>query len=442
MTVKRLFKRIWDFLGSRDLSVFIFVMGMTYFLVLIIFATVVPSPRVTAISKLLPYKVLYILFFINLIVCEIKWIPVIIRRCRKQKPPETAEEMERFRHRTEVGSQESGVRRLEKYLRRKGYKVQGPGARGQGSEVETSSLLLHAYRGRFSPLGSLLFHLSFLFFLIGVGMGILYRFDGSIRLAEGQEVSKSGVEYIDLEISEHLSLPKIYFKAEKVAAAFWGNKLLFTELKADISFGGGKGTVRIGQPLKVDRWRKVTMAGIGITPHYILKDGAGRELKQGDVNLNIFAPGNIDAFQIPGTPYVAEVSFYPDFEDKAGKASSRSMNTVNPVYDLAVRKSGKRAYRGLLKPGEEAYFDGLSLSFPSFKYNGVFTVVYDGGFIFVWIGFILLAASLLWRLLLYRREIIVWQEGDKTFAAGRSDYYQNLFSSELRRISMACCAEV
>lgn len=106
MVKRPVYKRIWDFLGSRNLSVFIFVMGMTYFLMLAVFAIVVPLDWVTRIGNLLPYKVLYIIFFINLIICEIRWIPVVIRKCKKLKRPETVEDWQRFGHGITVQSSE------------------------------------------------------------------------------------------------------------------------------------------------------------------------------------------------------------------------------------------------------------------------------------------------------------------------------------------------
>ncbi|MDO8446236.1 MAG: cytochrome c biogenesis protein ResB [Deltaproteobacteria bacterium] len=438
--IRPIYKRIWDFLGSRDLSVFIFVMGMTYFLILAIFGIVAPLPSVTNISKLLPYKVLYILFFINLLICEIKWIPVIIRRCRKPRPPETADEMARFRDKIVVSGQWSVASGLEKYLRRRGYKIQGSGVSGQGSEnpsllAPRSSLLLYAYKGRFSPIGNLLFHISFLFLLIGVGLSIFYRFDGTLLVAEGQGISGEDAEYISSTETEYASPPDISFKVEKITPAFWKDMLLFTDLKADMSFdeGKGRGAIRLSQPLRIAGAR-VTITGIGITPLYILKDDQGMELARSYVNLSIFLPGSEGDFQILDSPYRVRVSFYPDFELKDGKGSTRSMNPVNPTFEVMVSKNWKRVFKGFLKPDEEARFDDLSLSFPEFKYNGIFRVVYDRGFVFIWTGFILMIAGLAWRLVVYRKEIVIWEEEGKVSLSGRSDYYQNLFVSELRSL--------
>lgn len=439
-TARPIYKRLWDFLGSRDLSVFVFVMGMTYFLILAIFGILVPLPGVTNISKLLPYKVLYILFFINLLICEIKWIPVIIRRCRKPRAPETADEMERFGHKITVSSQQSAVSSLERYLRRRGYRVRsresGVGSQESSLIPHPSSLLLYAYKGRFSPIGNLLFHISFLFLLIGVGLSTFYRFDGTLLLAEGQGVSGGDAVYLSSTETEFVYPPEIAFEVEKVTPIFWKEMLLFTELKADIIYNGGTGVVRLSKPVRINGAR-VTITGIGITPAYLLTDGQGRELDKGYVNLNIFTPGSEDRFQIPDSPYRLRVSFYPDFELRDGRAINRSMNPVNPVFEVRVFRGRDRVFKGFLRPGEEAHFDGLSLSFPEFKYSGMFRVVYDRGFGFIWTGFILMIAGLVWRLLIYRKEVVIFREGNKITVAGHSDYYRNLFVYEIERLANA-----
>lgn len=427
---------------------------------------VVPLPHVINISKLLPYKFLYLLFFINLVICEIKWIPVVIRKCKKPKPPGTLDEMERFGHKTMVTGQWSVVSSgLEKYLRRRGYKIQiqDSGVMGQSESREdekigrcedehsqplnfsTSHLLdssrptshvspvLYAYKGRFSPIGNLLFHFSFLFLLAGIALSMFYRFDGTLLLAEGQELSGPG-QYLSYSATGIASPPEMSFKVEKITPSFWRDALLFVDLKADVAHGADKEVVRLSQPLKMDG-AKVTITGMGITPLYVFKDAQGRESDSGYVNLNIFMPGAEDNFQIPGTPYKVYVSFYPDFELKDNKPVTRSMNPVNPAFGIRVSGYGGWVFNGYLRPGEEANFDGLSLSFPEFKYAGLFKVVYDRGFGLIWSGFILMITGLAWRLLIYKKEIVVWKEGDATYIAGHTEHYKNLFKPELECIA-------
>lgn len=442
MDEKGIDRRIWNFLGSRDFSVFIFIMGLTYTFILVIFGMLVPVPWVNNLSKLLPFKVLYILFFVNLIICEIKWLPVIIIRCRKNKKPETIEDMERFRHQITVQSSESKVQEVEKYLKWRGYRV-----RSQKSELRSqesgeknfsllphSSLILHASKGRFSPLGNLFFHISFLFLLCGVGVSSLFRFEGGARVPEGYDFSGSIPEYSVISASPLASTPKLYFSLEKISPKFWEGQLLFTDLKADIKYQGGTGSAWISSPLKIDK-AKVTINSISISPMYILKNKEGKELDRGYVNLAVFVPGSEDHFQIPGYPHQIYVSFYPDHEVRDGQIINRSMELKNPAYFIKVYRGKLLVFSGLIRQGEEATFESLRLSFPEMRYWGEFRIIKDPGFVFIWTAFILFGIGLIWRLLFYKREIAVIKKGDAVYLLGNSDYYQILFESRLQKLA-------
>lgn len=446
---KYIHKRLWDLLGSRELSVFIFVMAMVYFLILLIFSMVVPPPWVQSISKLLPYKVLYILFFLNLLICEIKWIPVVIRRCRKPKPPEHKEDIERFRHRRRIGGSEVSVEDVATVVRRKGYKTDvrdyGPCDREQCNEElkdkRQFSKLLYASRGRFSPMGNLLFHLSFLFLLLGFGISALYRFDGTVILAEGQGTIGQSIGYVSIEKTNLLSVPEPFFEVSEIVPAFWMEKLLFTDLMAEVVFDGEKGITRLSQPLTIDN-TKVSITGLGIAPEYLLRDRDGKEVDNGFVNLNIFMPGSEDWFVIPGTSYRVILSYYPDFEQSGNRITTRSMNPLNPVFRVKVFKGERRLYNGIVKPGEEVSFANVRLSFPSFKYSGIFRVLQDRGFIFIWIGLIMMIAGLIWRFLFYKKEIVVFDNHNgERYIAGTSDFYNRLFDVEVESMARASSFE-
>jgi len=435
--------RFWDFLGSRNFSIFIFVMGLTYVLFLVVFSMVVPLPWVSNIAKLLPFKVLYLLFFVNLLICEIKWIPVIVRKCKKPSLPSNLEDLERFRHKIIVSHEklntcddlkngkifpesEFGTRRLIRYLRRRLFRV-------QVSEENGSLKLIHAYRGRLSPIGNLLFHGSFLFLFAGVILSMLFRFEGRVKVTEGYPFSGIPQAYQSISMAPFASAPSIPFFLEKIIPTFWRDQLLFTDLKADIKYNEGGGSLRMSSPLMIDR-TSITIHGIGLTPMYVLKNREGHELDVGYVNLGIFTPGSEDHFQIPGFPHEIFVSFYPDFAQEGNKFFNRSMNVKNPRYFVKVFRGRIPVFSGLLKPGEEAEFENLRISFPEFRYWGDFRIIKDPGLVFVWTAFILFGLGLVWRLLFYRREIAVVTGPEKFTIYGNSDYYPGLFENRLKML--------
>ena len=58
-------KRAWDFLGSRGLSVFLFIAAITYSLIAYIFSLLVPQAWFELFQTLLPMLALYIAIFVN-----------------------------------------------------------------------------------------------------------------------------------------------------------------------------------------------------------------------------------------------------------------------------------------------------------------------------------------------------------------------------------------
>ena len=103
------------------------------------------------------------------------------------------------------------------------------------------------------------------------------------------------------------------------------------------------------------------------------------------------------------------------------------MNPVNPAYFLRIVRGRLPVYSGVVKPGEWAGFDGLSISFPSFVKSGVFQIVRNPGNAMIWSAFILMGLGLVWRLFFYHREVALWQDAaGRAWLTGRADYYPKL----------------
>lgn len=228
-------------------------------------------------------------------------------------------------------------------------------------------------------------------------------------------------------------MPNIDFEVERIEPKFWKNELLFTYLAATLKDREVEGIVKLNSALKL-AGNRVTIEGISYTPRYELRELTGRLLDIGYVNLANFAPGTVDTFRIPGYPYKIHVSIYPDIEFKNGKIGTKTMNLNNPRFLLKITRGKFIVFSGLLGLNDEAYFDGLGLSFPEIKYNGVFRVIRDPGEWLIWMALILMVAGLIWKLLFYRREIAVGILGDKIYLCLNSDYYPALLLRRYRTI--------
>ncbi|MDT8316481.1 MAG: cytochrome c biogenesis protein ResB [bacterium] len=419
-------KTVWDSLGSRDLSVFIFIMGLTYLFVGYIFSTIVPPGWFDSFQSLLPLLVMYTLFFINLVICEIKWIPVAIGRCRQLELPRP-DNLKRFGK--GIGLDESySINSLKQSLSKSFFRI-------KEYEVEGKSVLFYI-RGLTAPLGNIIFHISFLFLLAGILVGLLYRVEGSFSIIEGRGFDGTPGFYNDIKGSPLSELPYIKFTLDSIIPEFWEGELLFTDLRADLTMeDGSKGSSWLSEAIGIDG-ASVTVNGIGYAISYNLKDREGKELKSGTVSMpNLFAPGMEDTLTIPGYPHRFLVAYYPDAKINGSNISNLSMNRKNPVIGLRVYRGRLPVFTGLLREGEEAEFDNHYISFPEVKYRGDFKFVKDSGFYFIWIAFVMMISGLVWRFLFCRKEVLIIEDKGEYSIYLKSEYFPLLFEKRIREMA-------
>lgn len=422
MISQAILRKLWDFAGSRNLAVFVLLMSITYVLVLFAFGLLVETRWLNVIAGLLPYKVLYALFFVNLTIWELRWIPAMLRRCKNEALPDLVERLQAGRQRTEVEG-ESSIHALREYLE------------GHGYGIRLAEGVTYACKGRFSPIGNLLFHTSFFLLLFGVLAGLLYGFHGSAVVTEGQPFKGSRAEYRSIAAGSAASLPDVDFDLEKLSADLWDGRMFFTRLEAQLLHRGGRDIARVSSAAKIGT-ADVTLSGYGYAPMYLLRNEMGEIVGRGYVNLNIFSPGSEDHFRVPGYPHRIFVSFYPDHAKADGKITSRSMNPVNPAYSLRIFRGRFPVYTGVVKPGEWAGYDAMSISFPTLGKYGEFRIVRNPGHPFIWAAFIMMGLGLAWRLFFYRKEVLLWRDSaGRTWLAGRFDYYPKLNAAWLEGLA-------
>lgn len=419
---------IWTLAGSRYLTVFVLVMAITYVLVLAAFGMLVQTRWLDIIAGLYPYRLLYTLFFVNLVACGIAWLPMVVRRCKREELPEPGAKAARATHVIEVPSPAFRIKDFKQRLRWHGYSILDA-ASGSGFSSSAASgpvPVCCARRGRFSLAGNLLFHAGFLLLLVGAITNVFYRFEGTAIIAEGDSFTGTKKEYRRIADSFKGAIPRVDFDVEKISAEFWKGKVFFTGLEARLVHRGGRATARLSDAVRVED-ADVTIRGFGYVPLAELKDERGEIVTRANLRLNIFPPGSEDYFFVPGYPHKIYVSFYPDHEEANGKILSRSVNPVNPAYFLRIMRGRIPVYSGLVKPGAWVDYDGLSISFPSFVRSGDFRVVSNPGHPFIWVAFVMMCLGLAWRLLFYRKDVALWRDGSgRLWLCGRFDYFPKL----------------
>lgn len=432
MNSARAWRAAWAFAGSRQLSVFVLVMGITYALILAVFRIGfgVDERWLSVLADLLPYKLFYALFFLNLTVLGIGWVPALFRLRRLPDLAQRVEHPGRFDGAAQVPGAGARIEALERHLMWRGYRFSAPAGDGRPQEY-----LLCASKGRSSSLGNLLFHAGFLLLLAGAVTNALYRFEGTTVIAEGGAFTGARKEYRTIAGTPNAALPQVDFDVERVSAEFWMGRLLFTRLQAQLLHRGGRDVATVSAPAHVGN-ATVTIAGYGYAPTFQFKGKDGVIADMATVKLNIISPGNEDYFYIPGYPHKIFVSFYPDHAEMDGRVVSKSMNPVNPAYFVRILRGRIPVYAGLLKPGQWAAFDGLGISFPSFTRSGEFRIVRNPGHPMIWTAFVVMGLGLAWRLFFYRKEVALWQDAaGRTWVCGRADYFPKLHAAWLASLA-------
>ncbi len=427
--------RVGRALWSPECSVVLMVAGILYVGMLAVWGMRSPLEVVQNISRLFPFKALYALLLLNLVLCMVPRLPATLRRCGPARLPRDLGDLARYRTRGIVREihEPFTLKALTRALRRRGYRVR----------LDADGRSLAAVRGRLAPLGDLAFHLAFLLILVGVFISASTRFSGDVVVTEGQTFWGEPGDYLAVQPRGDVSwrAPRLSFAVEKIGATFYQDELFFTELYAHVRYpadlAAGRTTVRLSQPLWLGG-AMVTLVGYGFAPLYVLRGPDGRELDSAAVNLNVFPPGTEDSFRLPGLPHQVYVTVFPDPVLTDGVPRSRSNNLRSPVLSLRVYRHKVRVYEGVVPLGSSVSFDGLRLEFPELRRSGQVRVLRDPGAPWVFAGFLLGIGGLVFRLLWHRREVaglVVAQGGTTVFHVGaEADLFRHLHWARVQRL--------
>lgn len=391
------------------------------------------------------------LFFINLVVVMGHRVPIVLRRAYLINRDSAMAGIDKVKDdpqamtimiRDEVGStlrrgdptradgEEMLAGKAASYFRKRFWSVIS----------QEGALSFIAVRNRFSPLGFLLFHVSFLLCLVG-GLLVMYtRFSGTLVLTEGQEFNADITQFRQIKNDPKIfrALPELGITLLKVLPSYEGS--VSTDLNVLMKvkyFSETFDTVaRVNQPVKRGAV-SILPSKIGISPLFVIRKKGGEELGGAYYSLNV-PMGEEDSFEFPDLPYKVYVRFFPDFFEQDNKPMTRSFELKNPVFRLRVEREGKTLYDDYRSPGQWAAFDGLELSCRELRQWVEFLIVREYGNIPLFAGFIAGAAGLIMRLVFFQKTVRVHIEkfeGIYTFfLAGRSEYFQHIFKEELEQL--------
>lgn len=348
------------FLGARRATAYLLLGYAVFLSFLAIWGTNIPAPVVQSISTLAPFWLAYAVAFVHLGACCILFWPALRQRVSLSPPPG-----------------EPGVplpaldpTALAAGARRAGFRVHRL-AEGHGA-------VLHRFR--YSPAGTLLFHAALLLLPLAFLLSRATRFRGDAWIVEGRSFGGTQAEYVRFEPAGSFAerAPEVSFRVEAIEASFWGDRLLFTDLRALLAIDGDAGFATLSAPLWLDGAR-VTLHGFNYTPTFELRGPGGELADGGELDLQLFPPGTEDSFAIPGLPHRFFVRLYPS---ATGNALER------PRFHLAVTRGKRLVAHGFLRPGEPLAFDGRRLSFPGIRRGAEIQVHRDDGYPLLWAALI------------------------------------------------------
>jgi len=415
------FHRIWDFLASRRMAIALLTAASIYYLILLVFSIIASRHNADNISQTYPFLLLYLLFYINIGLCIYRWLPTLKLKLTTfpLKHGSISE------HHPVFISGDKSI--IVNRLRKRGYKV-----------VDDSGERKYLVKGRYSPIGGLLFHLSLFPIFIGIVISINTRFIGETLMVDGQPFWGMPDEDLWSSAKEPDSMPKLSLSVDKIEADFWEDKQLFTKLTAIVRFPAdtlkNQAIMKISDPV-VFGDTYVRIAGMGYTISFEAGDKEGYLIDKGIVKLNVFAPGSEDSFSIGGLPHKVYLKVYPDYYLVDGKLNTKTFYPKNPAYYIKIVRGKLILYEGPLLASQEVKVDDFILRLPKVGYWGQVQIVRDGGARFVFAGFILMIAGLVWRFVWYRRDIMLipGPEGG-TNVIGFAEYFPKGFVEWLKKM--------
>ena len=380
--------------------------------------------------------VLWALFFLNLVVVMSKKVPLTWKRCTVFNVPESAEHVLKSSNYRTVQEGEAGA--FSGMLKQKGY------------VVHTSAAGLHAVRNRWSPMATLMFHLSFILLLAAGVLSFYTKFTADAHVAVG-EVFRG--EYKNSRPASFGGIPDTLFMVDYVRPSYF-NRNVSTDLDIGIiTEKDERKTIGINRPYK-DGLTYFVIKNIDVAPRIVLTDLEGNVLDDVVVKIKMMR-GKEDFFSLEG--YDFRAVFFTDVnlsrEDSVVSSGSgtpqalkqnpniedlppaQPREIVAPALNLAAFRDGDTLRARTLLPGEYIEFDDRRAYFSGYVYWVSFLVSRDYGIVPAYAGFAIMTVALVLRFALYRRDIRAYVRDGVVYFTGRAEYFPILFAGEMERMS-------
>jgi hypothetical protein len=294
----------------------------------------------------------------------------------------------------------------------------------------------YGVKNRYSPIAFALFHLSFFLILLGGVIGVYTTFIGYVDLAEGETFSGELDRYNSLPeplLPKIGGIPKAAFMVEGITPHVVKNTPTGISIRL-LDDRGRKHEAGINSPYTTDN-SSFVFKHLGMAPLFVVTDAAGKDIDGAYEKLDVLQ-GKKDRFALAGFEFTAR--FYPDYALEDGKPITKTQEFNNPVFAITVEKDGKKVAEGIVPKLGTLEFSGHRLVMRELPYWVRFYVLKEQGVFLVYAGFALASIAIIWRLLMFRREIVgAVREEDgelRLVVAARAEYYKSLAEDEFTKL--------
>lgn len=317
------------------------------------------------------YGLLILLLSINLILCNLRRLPKLIKEWRLPMVPETINPQHGTFYSTYTAPLgESPIAAVEGFFQRAGFKD------FKTKETE-EGLFLFASRCKAGLLGSWLSHLGLLLIIVFFFIGKLLGFEAFVYGVPGTDHTVSGTPYriaieeFDIEYRQDYSIHQY---------------LTDLSLYDPESGFSASGRTQVNAPFR-SQGMSIYQNGTGWALDVVMQKGDGSEISRTLYTSEVFEEDG----ESVALHYLA---FYPDFIMKDGQPYTATPFLNRPVLLYSLFDEGRQVRTNVAAPGEPIRYGNTTFSFYQPRLFTVLQVVRDPGTIPAGIGGALLLMGL------------------------------------------------
>ncbi len=295
--------------------------------------------------------------------------------------------------------------------------------------------------------GTILLHGSFLVIALGVLIGRTTFMSGLVEIAEGQVFTETHSSYGSLQEGPLFAENHAGFtvKLDKFTAEFWKNGAIKERASKIIIYDNGEKvleqTISPNYPATYKGRAIYQFSPFGYSA--LLKfSRPGADDNVGALNFASPRVGwsSKNGFIIPETSYQADITFYPDYQNRSIDQNWFRFPPKDPVLGIKVIdiKSNTEVVKGFLRPGDSIRLGSGMLTFLEIRRWTQLGVVKESGVPLVFLGFLMAIAGIFAVYSIVPKKIwVLAEEADGCtllYVGGTTPRYREAFAENLAAI--------